>query len=437
MALYEMIMPAMGESIIEVTALKWLKNVGDTVAEDDILLEVATDKVDSEVPSEVSGTIHEIHFKEDDIIPIGAVIATIQTEKEESTGTKPSEEAEVINEAKRPIVDSIEPSSTTFVNEVTPNQLEPSTKSDRFLSPLVRNIAKAEGISIAELQTISGTGMNGRLTKIDLMNYIESNQTLNQPEKIVQKPPVVTSVEPDLSKLGNVEVVKMDRMRKIIADHMVNSKKTAPHVCSFVEVDVTNLSNWRKANKDAFLKKYNTKLTFTPLIIEAITKVIRDYPVINSSVSGDNIIYKKDINIGMAAALPNGNLIVPVIKNADRKNLAGIADSVNDLATKARAGQLNPDDIQNGTFTFTNIGMFNNIIGTPIIPQPQVAILAAGVIKKRPMVLETEQGDVIAIRQMMYLSMSYDHRVVDGYVGGTFLNAVGQQLENFDVNRKI
>ncbi len=433
MAQVELIMPKMGESIMEATILKWVKKVGDSIKADETILEIATDKVDSEVPSPVAGVLTEIKFQVDDVVAVGKVIAIINTEAT----------AAVVAEVAPPTAVSTSSASTTATTQVPTSQVSAPisvTDNDRFYSPLVRNIAKQEQLSNDELASIAGSGLQGRLTKKDILDYISQRQNpanapVNVPVVATSAP--VQSTAPAVSMSGNVEIVEMDRMRKLIADHMVMSKQTSPHVTSFVEADVTNLVNWRNKVKNSFEKKYNEKITFTPIFIEAVVRAIKDYPMINSSIDGNKIIIKKDINIGMAAALPTGNLIVPVIKGADYLNLAGLTQRVNDLAGRARQNQLKPDEIQGGTFTLTNVGTFGNVMGTPIINQPQVAILAVGAIRKKPAVLETEYGDVIAIRQMMFLSLSYDHRVVDGMLGGSFLRKVADYLEQFDTNREI
>ncbi len=426
MAQVELIMPKMGESIIEATILRWVKNVGDKVAMDEAILEIATDKVDSEVPSPVEGVIKEIRFKENDVVPIGTVIAIISTEANADVQPSPSvakENASFAPARTQPIA-----ATTTAMNVAA---------SDRFYSPLVRNIAKQENIAATELDQIEGSGAQGRVTKKDIIAYVENRQTAPAQTAAPLAAKVSSPVPAAISVSGNVEIIEMDRMRKLIADHMVMSKHTSPHVTSFVEADVTNMVNWRSKVKGEFAKKYNENITFTPIFIEAVARAIHDFPMINSSISGTQIIVRKDVNIGMAAALPSGNLIVPVIKGADQLNLAGLTKQVNDLANRARANQLKPDEIQGGTFTLTNVGSFGNVMGTPIINQPQVAILAVGAIKKKPAVIETEFGDVIAIRQMMFLSLSYDHRVVDGSLGGSFLRRVADYLEQFDANRKV
>jgi 2-oxoglutarate dehydrogenase E2 component (dihydrolipoamide succinyltransferase) len=439
MAQVELIMPKMGESIMEATILKWHKNAGDKVELDETILEIATDKVDTEIPSPVSGVVSEILFSENDVVPIGKVIAIIATEGEEASPT-PSPAVET-KKIEKPLTTK----SVAKVEKTAPQPVAVSASSTsngaRFYSPLVKNIAKKENISLEELDSIQGSGHEGRVTKTDILNYISSRTStpgVVSNGSSVPKPSKVVETAAPLNVGGdNVEIVEMDRMRKIIADHMVMSKRTSPHVTSFVEVDVTNLVNWRNRVKNEFQKKYGQKITFTPIFIEAVVKALKDYPLVNVSVDGQKIIVKKDINIGMAAALPSGNLIVPVIKNADNYNLIGLAKIVNDLAGRARTNNLKPQDIQDGTFTITNVGTFGNTMGTPIINQPQAAILATGAIKKKPAVLETEYGDVIAVRQLMFLSLSYDHRIVDGFLGGSFLRKVGDYLENFDHEQNV
>ncbi len=429
MAQIELIMPKMGESIIEATILRWVKKVGDSIKADETILEIATDKVDSEVPSPTSGILMEIRYQENDVVAVGQVIAIISTEAGASVASSPS----VAESAPAPAPVSVSSATTTAPTT-------PKAESDgRFYSPLVRNIAKQEGIETSALNAIAGSGAQGRVTKQDIIQFVEKRNTSTPSAPIPAAEPVRTAVPvhqaPVQSISGNVEIIEMDRMRKLIADHMVMSVQTSPHVTSFVEADVTNIVNWRSKVKGSFEKKYNEKITFTPIFIEAVVKAIKDFPMINSSIDGTRIILKKDINIGMAAALPTGNLIVPVIKNADYLNLPGLTQKVNDLAGRARQNQLKPEDIQGGTFTLTNVGTFGNVMGTPIINQPQVAILAVGAIRKKPAVLETEFGDVIAVRQMMFLSLSYDHRVVDGMLGGSFLRRVADYLEQFDGSR--
>lgn len=441
MAIVDLVMPKLGESIMEATILKWLKQPGDKVAQDETVLEIATDKVDSEVPSTAAGVIEEILFNVNDVVPIGTVIAKIRTETATSAGSveppqqnKPHQ-AVVITSTPTPAAPSTQPTGTAGTN--------------KFYSPLVLNIAASEGVALSELETIPGTGSERRVTKKDILDYVKRKQSGYQAVPTVATAPSqemmipISKVEspattqPTPTYAGNVEIIEMDRMRKLIADHMVRSKHTSPHVTSFTEADVTNLVLWREKVKKDFEKREGTKITFTPLFIEAIVRCIKKFPLINSSLDGNNIIVKKDINIGMATALPSGNLIVPVIKGADQFNMVGLAKQVNQLADAARQGKLKADDTQGGTFTLTNVGTFGSLMGTPIINQPQVAILAVGAIKKRPVVVETPAGDSIAIRHMMYLSMSYDHRIVDGSLGATFLTAVAKELESFDPDRQL
>jgi len=459
MAQYELLLPKMGESVAEATVIKWLKQPGDMINLDDTLLEIATDKVDSEVPSPVAGKLIKQLYGEDDVVQVGAVIALIETEAAAITQAPVAEEKPVVSEApagekvfaeqQQPVADEEIPVRIPGLEKLEENNSGFSTEtvSDRFYSPLVKSIAAQEKISTAELDAITGSGAEGRLTKDDLLNYIQHARngagntegvTKTVQVTIAPPPPVKSAIaQPAVSLSGGDEIIEMDRMGKLISDHMVMSKHTSAHVTSFVEADVTNMVLWREKVKKNFEKRENEKITFTPIFIEAVTKAIKDFPMINVSVNGTQIIKKKDINIGMAAALPSGNLIVPVIKNADQLNLVGLTKSVNDLATRARASKLKPDETQNGTFTLTNVGSFGNVMGTPIINQPQVAILAVGAIKKKPAVLETEFGDVIAIRHMMFLSLSYDHRVVNGALGGTFVRRVADYLENWDINREI
>lgn len=455
MAQVELIMPKMGESVAEATIIKWLKKEGDMIEVDEPVLEIATDKVDSEIPSPVAGKLSSILFKEGDVVQVGKAIAMIATGAGDSTATPVQEAPKSI--ANGAMSTPSRQQETTPVFEVA--DIKRVSDSGRFYSPLVRNIAKQEGISMSELEAIKGTGKDGRVTKHDILAYIpgkgkdtavlekpavkESNgssnghpqtQTQTQPEVQAQKQ---VQHKPAVSLMAGDEVVEMDRMRKLIADHMVMSVQTSPHVTSYVEADVTNLVLWRDRVKKNFEKREGEKITFTPIFIEAIVKAIKDFPMINVSVDGSKIIVRKNINIGMAAALPTGNLIVPVIKNADRLNLVGLTKNVNDLANRARANKLQPDEIQGGTYTITNVGSFGNVMGTPIINQPQVAILAVGAIRKKPAVIETPQGDTIGIRHMMFLSHSYDHRVVDGALGGQFVRRVADYLENFDINREF
>ncbi|HRG58854.1 MAG TPA: dihydrolipoamide acetyltransferase family protein [Bacteroidia bacterium] len=444
MAQYDMIMPKMGESVAEATITKWLKNEGDQVAPDESVLEIATDKVDSEVPAQKGGILVKRLFKEGDVVQVGTVIAIISDSASASIESAP---AALVSE-------KIVEKSATAPAAYTTSSSTTSNVGDRFYSPLVKSIAKEENISNVELDSIIGTGKEGRVTKEDILKYISNRKTAPVQASVKLEPEVqpvyasavsnspasnsnTTSVKPSVSLNAGDEIIEMDRMRKLIAEHMVKSKHTSPHVTSFVEADVTNIVMWRDKVKNSFEKRENEKITFTPIFIEAIARAIKDFPMINIAVDGTNIIKRKDINIGMAAALPTGNLIVPVIKNADQKNLLGLTKSVNDLANRARTGKLTPDEIAGGTFTLTNVGSFGNVMGTPIINQPQVAILAVGAIKKKPVVIETPQGDTIGIRHMMFLSHSYDHRVVDGSLGGSFVRRVADYLESFDLNRTI
>lgn len=437
MAAIELTMPKMGESIIEATILSWSKQVGDSVDIDETILEIATDKVDSEVPSPVAGVIAEIRFEVDAVVPVGEVIAIIHTEGE-ATG------AAAAKATTAPTGEPAAPAPEVIAAVAAPiesgGEVQRTGSDGRFFSPLVRKIATEEGLSQAELESIPGSGHEGRVNKSDILSYLKNRGSsafakttpapVSAPKQAAPKPVGVTLENGD-------EVIEMDRMRRLIADHMVNSMATSPHVTSFVEADVTNVWNWREANKKKFQERYGEKITFTPIFLEAVVKAIADYPMINISVDGTKIIVKKKVNIGMAAALPSGNLIVPVVKEANLLSLPGLAKNVNDLANRARQNKLKPEEIQGGTFTVTNVGTFGNVMGTPIINQPQVAILATGAIRKRPAVLETEHGDVIAIRQMMFLSLSYDHRVVDGALGGSFLRRIADYLEQFDPKRTV
>lgn len=446
----QLIMPKMGESVAEATILKWLKKEGDRIEADEPVLEIATDKVDSEVPSPVAGILSKRLFEEGQVVKVGEVIAMIAKEGAAAAPAAPSAPAPVA--AAAPMTAA--PASSPKAEHHEP--VARVSASGRFYSPLVRNIAKEEGVSLSELEHVPGSGANNRLTKQDLEKYLSGRKnggaattyqqptTLPAPTPAVPVVPVTTPVAAPVSQPsmpvpvgGNVEIIEMDRMRKLISEHMVMSKHTSPHVTSFVEADVTNLVKWRDKVKGDFEKKEKEKITFTPIFIEAVCRAIRDYPMINVSVDGNRIIVKKNINIGMAAALPSGNLIVPVIKSADLLNLLGLTKMVNDLANRARQNKLKPDEIQDGTFTLTNVGTFGNVMGTPIINQPQVAILATGAIRKKPAVIETPEGDTIGIRHMMFLSLSYDHRVVDGALGGSFLRRVADYLEQFDPNRTI
>lgn len=437
MAKFELKLPKMGESVAEATITNWVKNVGDTIEQDETVVEVATDKVDSEVPSEVAGKIVEILFQVDDVVQVGQTIAIIETEGGDAESVA-SPAANVAVEAVAKTVDVAK--ETTQVD---------FADSDKFFSPLVKNIAKEEGVSVQELEAIAGTGKDGRVTKNDILDYVKNRGS--QAQSVVASTPAAAQVQPQVSKPvattatkampvsvnGQDEIVEMDRMRKMIAHHMVQSVQTSAHVQSFIEVDVTNIVKWRNKMKGIFEKRDGEKLTFTPIFMEAVAKALRDFPMMNISVEGDYIIKKKNINLGMAAALPNRNLIVPVIKNADQLNLVGMAKAVNDLANRARMGKLKPDDTQGGTYTVTNVGTFGSVFGTPIINQPQVGILALGAIRKVPAVIETPEGDFIGIRQKMFLSHSYDHRVVDGALGGSFVQRVAHYLENFDTNREV
>ena len=435
-----MIMPKMGESVAEATIIKWLKKEGDNVEADESVLEIATDKVDSEVPSPSSGKILKLLFKEGDVVQVGKVICLIGSEADAANSQPTLAAPSITTSVKQEVVSVSQPVVTRSVS--------PLIQSDRFYSPLVRNIAQKEGIVQAELDTIPGTGKEGRVTKNDILAYLPNRGKSIAPDtkiaeevKVVsngQQTPSVSAVQkPAVSINAGDEIIEMDRMRKLIAEHMVMSKHTSPHVTSYVEADVTNIVLWRNKMKDQFEKKEGEKLTFTPIFIEAVAKAIKDFPMVNVSVDGTKIIIRKNINIGMAAALPSGNLIVPVIKNADRMNLYGLTKTVNDLANRARNNKLLPDEIQGGTYTLTNVGTFGNVMGTPIINQPQVAILAVGAIRKKPAVIETEFGDTIGIRHMMFLSHAYDHRVVDGALGGSFVRKVADYLEQFDINRTI
>lgn len=436
MAKFELKLPKMGESVAEATITNWLKNVGDHIAADEAVLEIATDKVDSEVPSEVSGTLTEILFQVNDVVQVGQTIAYIETEGGVVVDA-PKEETTAAN------VEVLE-KSVTAAKETAAAPADFSG-SDKFFSPLVKNIAKEEGISVAELESINGTGKEGRVTKNDILDYVKAkSQAPNiKPQEVAQpvaqpqtpNPQPATQKAAPVSVNGGDEIVEMDRMRKLISGYMVQSVQTSAHVQSFIEVDVTNIVKWRDKVKNAFEKREGEKLTFTPIFMEAVAKALKDFPGMNISVDGEYIIKKKNINLGMAAALPNGNLIVPVIKNADQLNLVGMAKAVNDLGNRSKAGKLKPDDTQGGTYTVTNVGTFGSVFGTPIINQPQVGILALGAIRKVPAVIETPEGDFIGIRQKMFLSHSYDHRVVDGALGGSFVKRVADYLEAFDVNR--
>ncbi len=453
MAIVDLIMPKMGESIMEATILKWNKAPGEYVQQDESLLDIATDKVDSEVPSTTAGILTEIMFPENTVVPVGTVIAKIESEvqagsrKTETPGGTQKQEPRSNGEAEiKNAQFQLAGEETTFGHQSSNTEKRLSSQENRFYSPLVLNIARNEGVSLAELEKIPGTGNEGRVTKKDILFFVTNRNNgngfhshssvddrvlKNETGKPFSSEKSLTTEVTAGNFSGNVEIQEMDRMRKLIAEHMVRSKQTSPHVTSFSEADVTNLVIWREKEKTEFEKREGTKLTLTPLFIEALIKCIKKYPLINSSLQGEKIIIRKDINIGMATAMPNGSLIVPVIKNADNYNRVGLARQVNSLAFNARNNKLKPEDIQEGTFTLTNVGVFGSLMGTPIINQPQVAILAVGAIKKRPVVIETEQGDSIGIRHMMYLSMSYDHRIIDGSLGASFLTAVAKELESF------
>jgi len=478
MSVVDLILPKLGESIMEATILKWHKAVGDTIQLDETLLDIATDKVDSEIPSSTAGTVTEILFEVNAVVPIGTVIARIQT----SGSIAPTPTIETIQAPATiaPIPEPVVVEEVPFTPVVSNIEIQQENSNDiRFFSPLVLNIAQNEGISLNELQQIPGTGSQGRVSKKDILNYVAQKKAGHVQPTIVAQPAMITVstsatantnnsipqvqnsnstvsnifpnadhgfntsngagkfANPDeVIVTGNTEIIEMDRMRKLIAKHMVESVQTSPHVTSFVEADVTNMVVWREKVKQLFEKREGTKLTFTPMFMECIAKVLEQFPYINCSLQGDNIILKKDINIGMATALPSGNLIVPVIKGANQLSIIGLSKAVNNLANAARNNQLKPQDTQGGTFTVTNVGTFGSIMGTPIIPQPQVAILALGAIKKRPVVIETPSGDAILVRHMMYLSMSYDHRIVDGAMGSSFLSAVAKAFEQWDQNRQ-
>ncbi len=467
MPLVDLVMPKMGESIMEATILKWLKQPGDAVKQDETVLEIATDKVDTEVPSIAAGTLEEILFQVNDVVPVGAIIARLRTGT--NANLTPGNDNTLAPAGAESVVQNSHPQTFNQSEQRQPAQYQypatasaqngtprPATNGVRFYSPLVLNIAASEGVPLSELESIPGTGNEGRVTKKDILQYVAERKagspsaagsTVFTPAYHASTPAttavravpaqLTTETPSAVTYSGNVEIIEMDRMRRLIADHMVRSKHTSPHVTSFSEADVTHLVRWREKVKKEFEKRENTKLTFTPLFIEAVIRCIKKYPLINSSLDGDKIIIKKDINIGMATALPSGNLIVPVIRNADQMNLTGLARQVNGLADNARNGKLRPDDTQGGTFTLTNVGTFGSLMGTPIINQPQVAILAVGAIKKRPVVLETPEGDAIVIRHMMYLSLSYDHRIIDGSLGATFLSAVARELEQFPMDREF
>jgi 2-oxoglutarate dehydrogenase E2 component (dihydrolipoamide succinyltransferase) len=447
MARVELIMPKMGESVSEATIITWSKEVGEHVELDETIVEIATDKVDSEVPSTHEGKLVEKLFEADDLVQVGEAFAILETEGGEEIKETVAETP--VSEVKS---ESVSKPQEQTSNNTPQEKVVVKNSSDRFYSPLVRSMASKEGIGIDELNQIPGSGKDGRVSKSDMINYLQNRgvsttQTSSTAEtssvKVEEAPKMENKIETPkettqpksttkIPNTGDVEIVEMDRMRKLISAHMTMSKSTSAHITSFVEADMTNIVNWRNSVKEDFKAREGQNITFTPIIIEAMAKAVKDFPMINVSVDGTNIHIHKNVNVGMAAALPDGNLIVPVIKECQNKNLVGITKSVNDLATRARAGKLNPDDIQGGTITMTNVGTFGNLMGTPIINQPQVAIMACGVIKKKAVVLETEHGDVIAIRHMMFLSLSYDHRVVDGALGGQFVRKVADYLEQFD-----
>lgn len=449
----ELIMPRMGESIMEATILSWLKQVGDDVSADETILEIATDKVDSEIPSPVDGKIVELLYQENDVVEVGKAIAIIETDQA-MVSLPPAKSKNQDAPASETVVAPAEETSTLALPpevakvphvpvpaSLSHSESNISSSVERFYSPLVRNIAKQNGVSQSSLDAINGTGANGRVTKKDILSYIS---TENGASPSAVNAPLASPVSPTVDERitsasfsGDDEIIQMDRMRQLIANHMVSSKQTSPHVTSFIEVDVTPIVNWRNKIKNSFSEKYGQKITYTPIIIEAVIKAIHDFPMVNISVDGTNIIKKKHINIGMATAMNSGNLIVPVIKNADRQSLLGLTQQVNDLAGRARINKLKPEEIQDGTFTITNVGTFGNVMGTPIINQPQVAIMAIGAIRKKPAVIETPEGDFIGIRHMMFLSLSYDHRVVDGFLGGSFLKRTADYLEAFDESRTL
>jgi 2-oxoglutarate dehydrogenase E2 component (dihydrolipoamide succinyltransferase) len=437
MALVEMVMPKMGESVMEGTILNWLKKPGDPIAQDEPVLEVATDKVDTEIPSTHAGTLHEILAKVGEVVQVGKPIARI--------ATGPANDAPALVKAPEAQAEALVASAVAMV--AAPQEVLAEPAGGRFYSPLVLNIARSENIPMPELERIPGSGKDGRLTKNDLLKYLEARTapvvvpvpeakpTVPQPEPATEAP--LENVKPAVSYSGQADIIQMDRMRKMIAQRMVDSKRISPHVTSFVEADMTNVVLWRNANVRPFKEREGQNLTYTPIFIWAVAKALRDYPMVNSSVEGDSIVVKKDINVGMAVALPTGNLIVPVIKNADQLNLVGLTHRVNDLAKRARENRLAPDELSGGTYTVSNIGSFGNVMGTPIILQPQVAILSLGAIQKKPAVIETEQGDLIGIRHLMFLSHSYDHRIIDGALGGMFVRRVADYLEKFDVHTKL
>ncbi len=481
MAEVEMIVPKMGESIIEATIISWLKNVGDVVQEDETILEIATDKVDSEVPAPVSGVITKILCQADEVVAIGQVIAVISTDQPanisagDSSKEEPvQEKKQIAEQSKKEIQEQVKAPEVAKIKESTPPPSKapmpltrksiadriPSSIGGRYYSPLVRNIARAEGISVEELNQLKGSGADGRVTKFDLLNYldlkkIEATSSIKRSETLLNAPPPITAQQkaatvspasepkrseaesPSVRTQAGDQVIQISRMRKVIASHMRNSLDTSAHVTTFVEADTTRLVTWRNQVKEEYQKRFGEKLSLSPLFAEAVIKALRDHPEINASLDGDNLIIKQSINLGIATAMDNGNLIVPVIQDAGELNLHGLAKKLNDLTGRARVNQLKPHEIQDGTFTVSNIGTFGNIMGTPIISQPQLAVLALGAIKKKPVIQETEEGDIIAIRHMMFLSLSFDHRVIDGYKGGVFLNRIAHYIETFDNNRPL
>ena len=432
MAQVELIMPKMGESVAEATVVKWLKNVGDSIEIDESVLEIATDKVDSEIPSSIEGVLVKQLFKEDDVVLVGQTVAIIDTNADDTEiDETPVTKVEVVSSKDVVKIEKI------IEETIETTSIPKPSDSNKFFSPLVRSIAQKEGISGTELENISGSGKNGRVTKKDILGYLSKRSTAPTSHHKANTDSAAQINAPSIQVMEGDEIIEMDRMRKMISDHMVMSKHVSPHVTSFVEADVTNIVNWRTKVKDVFFKREGEKITLTPIFVDAIVKSIKDFPMINVSVDGTKIIKRKHINVGMAAALPSGNLIVPVIKDADQKNMIGLTKTVNDLANRARTNNLKPDEISGGTFTLTNVGGFGNVMGTPIINQPQVAIMAVGSIVKKPAVIETEMGDVIAIRHKMFCSLSYDHRVVDGSLGGMFLRRFADYLEGFDPNMDI
>lgn len=443
MSEFEVIMPKLGESITEATITKWFKKENDIIDEDDVLLEIATDKVDSEIPSPVAGKLIKILFKEGEVVPVGKAIAVISlsAENESASQSKNDGNADQKDTPKLPPQKEELVPATAQSNLIITGETKPKKESDKFYSPLIKTIAREEKISLEELDKIEGTGQNGRVRKEDVLGYLEKRtlpgeKSMPQSGQAAAKPPVVNDKTP-ISANASDEIIEMDRMRRLIADHMVMSKHVAPHVTNFVETDVTNLVFWRNKVKEEFLRREKLNITYMPVFLEAIVKALKDFPQVNASVDGYKMIIRKNINLGVAVALPSGNLIVPVIKNADSLNLLGLTKELNRLAEAARNNKLSPDDIQGGTFTISNFGSFKNSFGTPIINQPQVAILATGSIEKKPAVLETPTGDIIAIRHKMFLSLTYDHRIVDGALGGMFLRRIADYLEGFDTDRKI